>query len=250
MTYRDETEALRAHLAATDAELEALRIELEKARGVLSAAPEGVSENPLAGGPTELHLSRTVDGELSIDDHGELLAAIQTALGTAGTPSTLGRSLIYSSHQNSGRTLQISLGAKNGKTTIRVDERFGQLIGGLFGGIVGGAGGGGLAMVVAPILASNPSGSGAALAALVAVCWVGSVFLGTRTLYGFLARRRVKESQRLVAAVERAVSEAISSRKDMPRVRVVSTEEEGREELDEAEAELPEARSEPRKKKR
>lgn len=102
--------------------------------------------SPLIGSPTSVRVERTVDGELSADEFEAIVLAIQSELGEVGTPATLGRTLQWTSSQmgrpHSSRSVQVSVTPRNGRTTIRIEEKLGALAGGLFGGLVGGLGGG------------------------------------------------------------------------------------------------------------
>lgn len=95
----------------------------------------------LAGAPMTIQFEVKIAGEVPESELYVLVDTIRRRLGEAGHLGTLGRSVSWSSSSKS-RRLQVSIVSRHGSTTIRADERLGQLAGGLFGGIVGGVGGG------------------------------------------------------------------------------------------------------------
>ena len=73
---------------------------------------------------------------------------IARSAGTIGTLTAVGRALSW--QENEHCRLQVTIVARDGKTTIRAQENIGQFSGGLTGGLVGG----GVAGVGGPLLAS------------------------------------------------------------------------------------------------
>jgi eukaryotic-like serine/threonine-protein kinase len=106
-----------------------------------TVARTGWRQNILLGAPTSIVREVEAPKEVGAEDLEVLALMIQRAIGDPGHVSSLGRSLHWSAAQQQ-RRLQISIVPRNGRTTIRADERLQPLIGGLFGGIVGGGGGG------------------------------------------------------------------------------------------------------------
>jgi hypothetical protein len=133
---------------------------------------------------------------------------IQRQLGEVGSASTIGRSLQWTvqsaaRRRVSTRTVQVTISPRNGRTTIRIEERLAGLAGGLFGGLMGGLGGG-----------SGGISAGIGLgvlhsAAAVAGIW-GSVIAGSyllaRTIFGRIARGRGDALQNLMARLVEHVS--------------------------------------------
>src|SRR6266566_2316594 len=108
--------------------------------------------------------------------------------------ATLGRALAWHSG-NRQRQLQITVVPRQGRTTIRAQEQFGNAAGGLFGGIVGGVGGGGGGAALGIVAGALGSPlAGLALAALA----VGGSFLLARTLYTGLVGRRARQLEQLL----------------------------------------------------
>jgi hypothetical protein len=164
--------------------------------------------NPFLGAPTALRLDRTIDGEVPADEFEQLVLEIQRQLGQVGSAATIGRSLQWTvqsadRRRVSTRTMQVTISPRNGRTTIRIEERLGGLAGGLFGGLMGGLGGGtgGLAAGIGlGVLHSGP-----AFAAIWASV-IGGSYLLARTIYGRLARSRGEELQRLMSRLAEHVS--------------------------------------------
>ncbi len=95
----------------------------------------------LAGDQIQLTIERSFDGELDTSALESLVPAINAAADITGSVSSVGRTLNFSGGgQQSTRAVQIMVSSRDGRTTIRIEERYGQLVGALFGGIVGGGG--------------------------------------------------------------------------------------------------------------
>jgi ribosomal protein L13E len=149
------------------------------------------------GEPVTIVLERTVPLEIRDDAFEELVVEIQQAAGTHGQPSLLGRTLTWQADTpTKSRSLQILVTSRQGQTRIRIEERLHQLAGGLFGGLMGGLGGG-LGLGVGLGVGIEVLGS-----ALFAVAWplgvVGMSFLGARTIFSAVSRRRQRELGRLL----------------------------------------------------
>ncbi len=198
----------RAPLEPTDAagltltELEQVATEAGiDPRHVRAAAAALDTDAPVAGAllgaPLRAELERTVDHEVQPAEYETLANVIGGTLAGPGYASTLGKSFEWNS-ANPQRTLRVTITPRAGHTTIRIEERFGNLVGGLFGGIVGGVGGGGGGAAIGVIGgALGDIGLGLAVAALAAV---GS-FVLARTIFRSVARHRVRQLHRLLDAL-------------------------------------------------
>jgi eukaryotic-like serine/threonine-protein kinase len=164
-----------------------------------SKAPRGfVDDTPRAsvwsGAPMSILYEVHLPGEVPESELYVLVDTIRRHMGEPGHVGTIGRSVSWSSTGKS-RRLQISIVARHGKTSIRVDERLGQLAGALYGGIVGGGGGGsgGAAIGI---------GVGAFHSGLMAVSLWGGIIAGTtllaRTIFKAQVRSRREKLRALV----------------------------------------------------
>jgi serine/threonine-protein kinase len=126
--------------------------------------------NAWLGAPTAILIEVQVQGEVPESELDLLVDIIRQRLGEAGHVGTIGRSVSWIATTKE-RRLQISIAPRNGRTTIRIDERLAPLAGALFGGIMGGGGGGsagisiGIAMKAFGSLAIGFGFWGAAIAA-------------------------------------------------------------------------------------
>jgi serine/threonine protein kinase len=157
------------------------------------------------GGALNIAYEVQVPGEAPDRDFDILIEIIRRQMGEVGTVSTIGRSLSWST-TSKYRQVSVSVVPRNGRTTIRVDERLTNLAGGLFGGIVGGAGGGsaGAAMGV---------GFGALHSALAAFgMWgvgiAGSYFLA-RSIFSSQRQSRERQLGTLVDQLSEQIGESI-----------------------------------------
>jgi len=139
-----------------------------------------------------------------------LVDTIRRRVGEAGHAGAIGRSVSWSS-ASKNRNLQITIIARHGKTSIRVDERLAPLAGGLFGGIMGGVGGGsgGLSFALgAAVLHSLALSFG-----IWGVAITGSYVLA-RTIYGAQVRKRLES---LGALTEELAQQARDAIRMLPR---------------------------------
>jgi serine/threonine-protein kinase len=164
-----------------------------------SKAPPGfVDDTPRAsawsGAPMSILYEVQLPGEVPESELYVLVDTIRRHMGEPGHVGTIGRSVSWSS-TGKNRRLQISIVARHGKTSIRADERLGQLAGALYGGIVGGGGGGsgGAAIGI---------GIGAFHSGLMAVGLWGGIIAGTtllaRTIFKAQVRSRREKLRALV----------------------------------------------------
>ncbi|UCC83105.1 MAG: hypothetical protein JSW46_19490 [Gemmatimonadota bacterium] len=169
---------------------------------------EGIDR--LAGAPLTLEFERTLSGELQESGFEMLLPEIQDAAEGYGQPSLMSRTLTWQSRSpNSERTLQVTVSSRNGRTRIRIEERYSQLAGQLFGGIVGGVGGGvGLGVGLGV-------GIGALQSALFAVVWpvgvISGSFLLARTFYRSAVRRRQRVLRDLLDRLTETVEAIVAN---------------------------------------
>ena len=146
-----------------------------------------------AGAPMTILYEVEVPGEMPESELYVLVDTIRRHLGEAGHVGTIGRSVSWSSSSRN-RRLQISIVARHGKTTIRIDERLGQLAGALFGGIVGGGGGGSFGAAFALGMAVFHS---AAVSLGIWGAAVSGAYALARTIYTGQVRRRSDASRSL-----------------------------------------------------
>jgi hypothetical protein len=160
----------------------------------LTVRDETAKASPWAGAPMTIVYEVEIPGEVPESELYVLVETIRRRTGDAGHIGTIGRSVSWSSDSRN-RRIQVSIVPRAGKTTIRVDERLGQLAGGLFGGIVGGGGGGSTGIAF---------GVGMAAFHSVAMCFgiwsaaVGTSYLLARTIFTTQAGRRRAALQALV----------------------------------------------------
>ncbi len=168
--------------------------------------------NRFLGAPTVLRLERTIDGEVPTDEYEPLVLEIQGLLGEVGSASTIGRSLQWTvqsaaRRRASTRTVQVTISPRNGRTTIRIEERLGGLAGGLFGGLMGGLGGG--TTGISAGIGMGVLHSWAAFAGIWGGVVAGSYLLA-RTIFGRVARGRGEALQNLMSRlVEHASAAAV-----------------------------------------
>ncbi len=164
------------------------------------------------GSPTRLEWEAVVDGELSADDLEEIVDEIRRHVHEFGSVSTVGRTITFmtATPSNTGNTLrrmQVIVGSRGGRTTIRAHEDLRQVAGGIIGGVTGGVGGG-VGGAAAGVL------MGATQSALVAFPTMLAIALGafTASRYGVhrLSRRKDQELRELVERLARRVEELVA----------------------------------------
>lgn len=173
----------------------------EVARG--EARSGGLGE-ALLGGPVGLRYVFELDGEIAEEHHEALLAAVQRNLDVNGVLNIAGRTFSWqSSSQN--RSLLVQVAPVRGKTVVRIEERLGALLGGIYGGVGGGVGGS-----LAPLAGV---GAGFLLGPVGAVLAVGgsllATYLGTRAIYGGVAKRRKQRLDTLAADLRATLDELL-----------------------------------------
>jgi hypothetical protein len=214
MSYRDDIEAAHARVAALEEELARTRAELATLKGdgshalvlasatAIELAPKQKSAARWLGAPTVLVFSETIDGEIGEELYSTLVEFMRRELG-GGQVSSFKDTVTFSTYSR-GRGLDVSVDitSRAGRTTIRAEERLGQLAGGMFGGIGGAVGGGVMSAVIVGANAIAPVLIPVAIAA-----WLGGVFTLCRTSYRAAARRRARRLQRVVAELARIARE-------------------------------------------
>lgn len=151
----------------------------------------------LLGAPIRLELERVVEGEIAPGAYEAFAETIRHTISSPGYVSTLGKSFEWNS-ANPQRVLRVTITPRAGRTLIRIEERFGNLVGGLFGGIVGGAGGGGGGTALG-VIGGAFHHIGLALVAAGAAL-VGS-FLLARTIFRGVVRQRARQLGQLLDAL-------------------------------------------------
>ena len=180
---------------------------LQRAAAEVSTRTEASSlAEKLAGAPMSVHIERSVLGELRPDQLDGIIPLIQQATEGQGTASAVGKTLTWSSRtDNNSSAQQVLVASRDGRTLIRVEERFGSVAGGLFGGIVGGVGlGGGLGFggAIAGIIQSL------ALGIVLPVSVIGGSYVAARAIYRRVVRSHEAAAMMLIdAIVEYVVAE-------------------------------------------
>jgi serine/threonine-protein kinase len=154
-----------------------------------SAAPlkdETPAPSILTGAPMSIQYEVKIPGEVPESELYVLVDTIRRRMGEPGHLGTLGRSVSWSS-SSKNRRLQVSIISRHGSTTIRGDERLGQLAGALFGGIVGGGGGGSTGISIG--IGMSVFHSGLAAFGIWGLAATSSYALA-RTIFAAQARRR------------------------------------------------------------
>jgi hypothetical protein len=179
---------------------------LQQAASELDHAPESGGWGPLlAGERTSLVIERSFEGELDQADLEGLVPYVNLAADLTGNISSVGRTLNFSGGgQQSTRSIQVLVSSRHGRTDIRIEERYGQLLGALFGGIVGGAGVGlgvGLGAGVGAAMGSAILAVGLPFAAL------GGTYAIARFAFKKVVARRRRALRKLVDQVGAVVAE-------------------------------------------
>jgi hypothetical protein len=193
MTYRDDLDAAQARIASLERDLadergknQALvKSDSNALAGVDSTALERAAAGNEAarkwlGAPTKLELERILAGELPETAHTELVEAMRRTLGTVGATTVLPGSLAWTTNaQNNsiGPFANIYVTVRDGKTSIRADEKLGAMAGAIFGGVGGGVGGGGILVPIAAALISP------VLVPITIPLWLGGIYFGCRKLF-------------------------------------------------------------------
>ena len=167
----------------------------------------------LAGGPTTLHMERTVEGELVPEAHESIVAEIRRTLGDAGSAAAFGRTLEWTMttpgiHRRDLHTVRVTIAPRNGRTTISIDEPLHGVLGGLFGGIVGGLGGGVGGAVAGISMGVLQSGS---VALGILGTTIGGSYLLARTIFSRVATKRRRRLETLMERLTEQVEFSASA---------------------------------------
>ncbi|HEX2165905.1 MAG TPA: hypothetical protein VHG09_01585 [Longimicrobiales bacterium] len=136
-----------------------------------------------------ISVERTLPFEVDEPALQRLVLSVGSAMDEAGESRFVGSTFTWSASTNSGRRTEVSVAVHRGATTIRIEERYGELAGGLFGGVLGGVGGGvGLGAGGAVAGAMGSLALAVAFPALV----IGGSYLACRFGYREYVRRRAR----------------------------------------------------------
>jgi len=243
MAYRDETEHLRARVAELEDELAGAQQRIHELEDPGSVTEKSLGEK-LAGAKLRVVRELVLPGELPAEAHEEIVEILRRRYNVLGQASSVGKSLGWSNAvPQSTRAVEISITARNGKTTIRGVERLGNLAGGLYGGIVGGVGGGGLGLVV-PLAITTKSPE---LIPFAMVAWLTMVYGIVRFAFSRVAAGRERELRAAVDEIATAARASIGAAKKV-RVDQEQTEAEADAEEEPEEEPAPERKRARRKR--
>lgn len=201
------------HDGMTLAELEAVAREagidpalLQQAASELDHEPEAGGWGPLlVGDRTNLVIERSFEGELDQAALEGLVPHVNIAADLTGNISSVGRTLNFSGGgQQSTRSIQVLVSSRDGRTTIRIEERYGQLVGALFGGIVGG---GGVGMGVGVGAGVGAAAGSALLTVALPFGVIGLTYSIARFSFKKVVARRRRALRKLVDQVAAIVAE-------------------------------------------
>jgi hypothetical protein len=106
--------------------------------------------------------------------------------------------------------VDVTVVARGGVTTIRVEEELRDVAGALIGGLVGGGGGGTTGITVGIGMSQFHS------APIALMLWLGAAtgfYLLARTIFGNISEKREKQLKGLADRLESEVTEAIESKR-------------------------------------
>jgi hypothetical protein len=203
--------------------------ELEHA-GISLGLPESSIRAAIATDPTSpegsgvvkpdsqhrLLLEEELDGEVSAEQHEDLVDAIQAATGDTGSVQVVGKTLTWTptpTTSNPPRKFTITIRARDGKTRVRIDESLRPHFLGLYIGLGLGLGfGGGVTCVTVGAALGSPF-MGFGLAGLVVLASLCMAHL----IYGAVARRRARQLKQIMARLREAVTDAVRSAESTAR---------------------------------
>lgn len=204
MAYRDELEAAQSRVRSLERELaDVSAVEEGKSQALVKLGPtalarseaESPSANAWLGAPIRLSYSRVVAGEIPETAHTELVERMRRAMGNVGAATVLPGSLAWTTiaqNNSFGPFVDVYITYRDGKTSIRAEQKLSTLAGSIFGGVGGGVGGGG---IFAPIALAwvNPL-----LIPIGLVAWFGGTYWACRKLYCRSARKNARTLEELV----------------------------------------------------
>lgn len=215
MPYRDDLDAAHERIGALERELAEARREIGESqalvlaeRGELARAESATVATRWFGGPTQIHRERVLDLVAPESCFLEIVQQLDRQFGMGGRTGTLPGRLEWVTSPPFGGTgpfVTVTVTVVGGTTTIRVEERTGNVAGAVFGGIGGGVGGG--AMIgPAALFIVNPL-----LGALAVSAWVGGVYVACRRIYSRMMRKRAQRADEAVRAIAEIVETAAAA---------------------------------------
>ncbi len=167
--------------------------------------------NPWIGGPLEVVIERTIDGEYPIEDFDRLVEVVRVQDFQGGTVATIGRSLNWTGPQEDQTSIaSLSVTVRDGQTRLRAHGNFKGLAGAVFGGVGGGVGGGlGWAAFMAGAFVAGPVGS-----VVLGLAFLGGVFGLSRYIYGRSTVKHARKLQAVADELERVIKGRIAAGND------------------------------------
>ncbi|UCD25193.1 MAG: hypothetical protein JSW51_04525, partial [Gemmatimonadota bacterium] len=179
---------------------------VEQAARSVSVPTRESRHNPFLGAPHILQFERIIEGEVPESEYPELVEEIRSSLGTIGEIDTLGRSLTWRTPAAQGvRQVSVTVRPRAGRTTIRIQERLGNLAGGLYGGIMGGGGAGGSSVVLG--VGIGAAGLPVALALGLAGLVIGGSYALARVIFTANVKSKTVELKGLIDRLAQHVAE-------------------------------------------
>ena len=232
MTYRDDLDAAHERIGALERELAEARRELGESQALarverheLARAESGRAATRWLGAPTQLRFERVLDVVAPESCYLEIVQYLERQFGIGGRTSTLPGRLEWVTTPPSNGTgpfVTATVTVVRGATTIRVEERTGNVAGVVFGGIGGGVGGGAL-MAPGALFIVNPL-----LGALAVSAWLGGVYFGCRRIYARSMRKRARRADEAVHDIAEIVEAAASVEADASRAAMEAPASDGR----------------------
>lgn len=175
---------------------------VRRAAAELSRQPAAAPpDNLFLGGPTSLVFEAFIDGEVEPAAHEHFVNLVRRRTGEQGSHDVIGRTLTWASGPRLGnqvaRNMMVTITPSGGVTSIRVEERLGQLAGGLFGGILGGVGGGGIGLWLGPLIVAGYP----ALIPVAMAAWLGGVYALVRRIYRGKTKARADDLRELLKSL-------------------------------------------------
>ena len=197
MSYRDDSDALRAKLALKEEELADAQAKLAALQGPGSKQ----KSNAFLGAPTKLIDERSFEGTLSDKRLEAIIRVLRERSDNLGRMERLGDTVSWTSTPQGNaahQPLEVIIERRGDRTHVSIRERLGQYAGGIFGGLVGGLGGGAMPGVIALTLGLDLS---PIAIPMVALAWFGAVYLGARGIYKSVATRHAKKNAGTLVAI-------------------------------------------------
>lgn len=232
MTYRDDLDAAHERIGALERELADARRELGESQALarverreLARAQSGTAATRWFGAPTRIQRERVLDVVAPESCYLEIVQYLERQFGIGGRTSTLPGRLEWVTTPPSngiGPFITVTVTVVRGSTTIRVEERTGNVAGVVFGGIGGGVGGGAL-MAPAALFIVNPI-----LGALAVSAWLGGWYVGCRRIFARSMRKRAKRADEALQDIAEIVEAAANAEADATRAAIEAPAGDGR----------------------